>query len=301
MRFISTFILKYFLSFFRDTVGPGSKSVLIFLPDYDFDPTEVVVSWKCLTSYGINVFFSTENGNESMGDMIQMKKGGLVFGFLSASDDVKRYYKDMTKTNNFKHPIPWVEVEVENYNGIILPGGHTNGMKPYLESQVIREKVLEYWKLKRPIGAMSRGVLVLARTKKTKNNLSIIKKKNTTTFPKVLEDGAFYLTKFTHGNLFRTYEKSCEEEVCENLESKDQFQKGVISKIVKRDTLFDQSAGFIMVDGNYVSCRWAGDSHTFICKFMELLSQEKEKDDEPVISEIEDKQVNENNTNDDVL
>jgi len=61
------FYTQIFFEFFRDTVGPGSKSVLIFLPDYDFDPTEVVVSWKWLTSYGINGSFLRRMGMSRWG------------------------------------------------------------------------------------------------------------------------------------------------------------------------------------------------------------------------------------------
>jgi len=283
------FYTQVFFEYFRLTIGMDSLSVLIFLPEYDFDPTEVVVSWKCLTSYGINVFFTTEKANESTCDMIQMKKGGVVFGILSASDDIKRTYKDMCKSNNFKKPILWNEVNVENFHGIILPGGHATGVKPYLESEVVREKVIQFWKLKRPIGAMSRAVLILARAKKQKNNLSIIRRRSTTTFPKLFEDTAYYLTRLSHGNLFKPYEKSCEEEVCESLEEPNiQYRKSSINpKMAKKDTLFDQSNGFVVVDKQYISSRWAGDSYTFIFKFIELLTGK--------VAQSSDPQVNENN------
>jgi len=84
--------------------------------------------------------------------------------------------------------------------------------------------------------------------------------------------------------------------VCENLESPDtQYKKTQIStKLLKKDSLFDQSNGFIVVDGNYISSRWSGDSYTFIFKFIELLNQMKEKDD--II--VEEKQDIENNPDD---
>ena len=37
-------------------------TVLIPIPDEDFDPTEVAVSWQVLTGQGHAVVFSTESG-----------------------------------------------------------------------------------------------------------------------------------------------------------------------------------------------------------------------------------------------
>jgi len=171
-------------------------------------------------------------------------------------------------------------------------------MKVYFESQVIREQVTNFWKLKRTIGAMSRGVLVLARTVKSKNNLSIIRKKNTTTFTKILEDTAYYTTKLSYGNLFKPYEKSCEEEVCEHLEHPTtQYQKGSLVQARKKDSLFNQS-GFVVIDENYISSRWAGDSYTFICKYIKLLTEDKienPNDYEQFVNENNEENKNNNN------
>jgi len=43
--------------------------------------------------------------------------------------------------------------------------------------------------------------------------------------------------------------------------------------MAKKDSLFDQSYGLVVVDKQYISSRWAGDAYTFICKFIELLTQ----------------------------
>ena len=41
---------------------PLVATVLIPIPDTDFDPTEVAVSWQVLTAQGHTVRFSTEGG-----------------------------------------------------------------------------------------------------------------------------------------------------------------------------------------------------------------------------------------------
>jgi len=54
-----------------------------------------------------------------------------------------------------------------------------------------------------------------------------------------------------------------------------------ITNMTKKDSLFDQS-GFVVVDKQYVSSSWAGDSFTFIVKFIELLNSQ----DKGIVQEI---------------
>ena len=57
--------------------------VLIPLPNIDFDPTEVAVSWKVLRSQGVDVFFSTPDGAISQGDPRMLSGEGLdLWGFI---------------------------------------------------------------------------------------------------------------------------------------------------------------------------------------------------------------------------
>jgi len=54
------FLTQVFFEFYREKAANSAKSVLMILPEYDYDPTEVSVCWKVLTSSGINVVFATE-------------------------------------------------------------------------------------------------------------------------------------------------------------------------------------------------------------------------------------------------
>jgi len=123
------------------------------------------------------LYLLLKNGNEATCDQIQMKKGGVAFGILSASDDVKRIHHDMIKNNNYKNPISWLDIAIENYQGVILTGGHSKGIISYLESDLLKEKIYKFWKLKRPIGAISRGVLLLSKIQNPKTDESILRKK----------------------------------------------------------------------------------------------------------------------------
>ena len=54
-------------------------TVLIPIPDTDFDPTEVAVSWQVLTARGHLVVFSTESGVQAVADDIMLTGRGLDF------------------------------------------------------------------------------------------------------------------------------------------------------------------------------------------------------------------------------
>jgi putative intracellular protease/amidase len=78
-------------------------------------------------------------------------------------------------------------------------------MKQYLESLVLQQKISDFWALKRPVGAICHGVLLLARCKDSKGN-SLLHERKTTTLPKYMENLGYYITRLKHGELYRTYE-----------------------------------------------------------------------------------------------
>ena len=52
---------------------------LIPIPDRDFDPTEVAVSWQVLRANGHRVVFATESGAPGVADDIMVTGRGLDF------------------------------------------------------------------------------------------------------------------------------------------------------------------------------------------------------------------------------
>jgi putative intracellular protease/amidase len=52
-------------------------TVLIPIPDRDFDPTEVAVSWQVLRDNGHRVVFATESGAPGIADDIMVTGRGL--------------------------------------------------------------------------------------------------------------------------------------------------------------------------------------------------------------------------------
>jgi putative intracellular protease/amidase len=88
---------------------------------------------------------------------------------------------------------------------LILVGGHAPGMKQYLESQILQKKIADFWELNRPVAAICHGVLLAGRCK-DQSGKSILFNKKTTTLPKYMENLGYYITRWSYGKLYRTYE-----------------------------------------------------------------------------------------------
>jgi putative intracellular protease/amidase len=242
--------------------------VLIPLPDHDFDVTEVSVSWRLLADAGHEIVFATERGG-SAPQADQRLLDGVIFGRLGASEEPKSFYRQLRETTAFQHPLSWAELRPGDYDGVLLPGGHAPGMRQYLSSPVLAGKVAEFWALDRPVGAICHGVLVLARARDPRTGRSVIADRRTTCLPKYMERGAYYLTAWRLGRYYRTYPAYVQEEVTAALVDPRQFVRG--PRTQRRGTAADDSAAFVVQDGNYLSARWPGDAYLFAQRFRRLL------------------------------
>jgi len=178
----------------------------------------------------------------------------------------------MEKSDNFQDPIKWETLIPADWDAIILPGGHAPGMKQYLENKTLQQKIVEFWNLKRPIGAICHGVLLLSRCQDSATGKSVVHKSKVTTLPKYMETLAYYATRWKHGKLFRTYEAYTEDEVKSFLEvPATQYQLGPISVGLKGNA-YDDSSAYICTDGNLVTARWPGDAYCFGKALLKMLS-----------------------------
>jgi putative intracellular protease/amidase len=243
-------------------------TVLLPLPDTDFDVTEVAVPWKVLTRLGHTVVFATENGGVAAADPRLLT--GVLFGKLGAADEPKRWYDAMLTDGAYLHPRRWSEIDVETYGGLILPGGHAPGMRKYLGSAELQARVAEFWNRRRPIGAICHGVLVLARSIDPRTGKSVLFDRRTTCLTKQMERTAYWLTAWKLGRYYRTYPEYVEDEVCSVLRSEDQFVRGPRAGSA-RGTDADDEPAFVVEDGNYISARWPGDAYLFAKRFAALL------------------------------
>jgi putative intracellular protease/amidase len=246
--------------------------VIIPLPDRDFDTTEVAVPWRLLTRRGFEVAFATEKGNEPACDPLLLT--GVLFGQLGAEREPKAFYREMSIAPAFKKPLAWSDIEPEAFEGMILPGGHAKGMRQYLEGDVLRTKVRAFWALRRPVGAICHGVVVLARTADPVTGRSVLFDRRTTCLPKYMEQTAYYLTRWKLGEYYRTYPEYVEDEVKSVLAHPEQFVRGPMN-LTKKGTIDDDDGAFVVDDGHYLSARWPGDAYKFAKAFGDKLMARK--------------------------
>jgi protease I len=249
---------------------PTLGTVLIPIPSRDFDPTEVAVPWKVLTARGHAVRFATPEGLAGQADerMLSGRGLGVWKALLRADANARQAYAEMVASPRFMQPGRHCDVRVADFDGLILPGGHAPGMKPYLESSVLQALVVAAFEWGRPVGAICHGVVLAARSRSA-DGRSVLHGRKTTALTRVLELTAWALTAPWLGNYYRTYPMTVQREVTAALASPADFVTGPIA--IARDSPPRLDAGFTVLDGSYLSARWPGDAHRFANDFAALL------------------------------
>ncbi|MGH3542077.1 MAG: type 1 glutamine amidotransferase domain-containing protein, partial [Mycobacterium sp.] len=133
-------------------------NVLIPIPDRDFDPTEVAVSWRVLSGNGHRVIFASESGTPGVADDIMVTGRGLdiwsaipVLGamaivgrILRANTDARSAYQDMLDSAEYQHPRSWAQTTLDGVDALVLPGGHrARGMRRYIDSDTLHRLVVD--------------------------------------------------------------------------------------------------------------------------------------------------------------
>ncbi|MCA9599932.1 MAG: DJ-1/PfpI family protein [Myxococcales bacterium] len=245
------------------------KTVLVPLPDRDFDVTEVSVPWKLLRQAGHRVVFATEAGATPRCDPLLLT--GVIFGQLGADPEPIEYYHELEQDEAFLSPLRWSEAPVAEMDALLLPGGHAPGMRQYLGSSELGRLVADYDKLGRTVASICHGVLVLARAKDPATGKSVLFDRTTTCLPKYMEALAFGLTFWKLGRYYRTYPKYVEDEVRGALrDPAGQFERGPIT--FGRGTREDDEPAFVVEDGRYLSARWPGDAYLFARTLIDRLA-----------------------------
>jgi putative intracellular protease/amidase len=283
-------------------------TVLIPIPDRDFDPTEAAVSWQALTASGHHVVFSTESGIPGKADDIMMTGRGLdiwsaipVLGrvtivgrFLRANKDARNAYAQMLQSPEYQCPISWNQATLDGVDALLLPGGHrARGMRGYIDSETLHRLVVDAFTRGLIVAAICHGVLLAARSIDPANGHSVLYGRKTTALTWALERRAWYLTRMTRlwdRDYYRTYVEqpgqpsgymSVQSEVTRALKDPADFcdvapgspDWRTKSSGMARDSVTDSRPAFVVDDGNYVSARWPGDTHTFAAVLSQKLNQ----------------------------
>jgi putative intracellular protease/amidase len=280
--------------------------VLIPLPELDFDPTEVAVSWKVLSNLGHDVRFATPTATLGQGDDLMVTGRGLdPWGFIPGISHVvgigrilradargRAAYDELVQSPAFLNPIAWADIDLDGIDGLLLPGGHrARGMRRYLESHILQEVVVKAFRVHKPVAAICHGVLLAARSIDPLTGHSVLYGRHTTALTWALEQRAWRVarvTRFWDPNYYRTYNEepgrpvgymSVQEEVTRALARPEDFldvAPGTRDATLKsggraRDDMDDERPAFVVEDGIYVSARWPGDVHTFAKRFSSVL------------------------------
>lgn len=246
--------------------------VILPIPTYGFDPTEVAIPWKILSEKKIEVLFSTPSGKKANAD-IKMLTGenlGIWKGILQARKDAVEAYREMETSKAFCDPIKYSEVKENAFDALLLPGGHDRGVKEYLESTILQQLIVDFFKAKKPVAAICHGVVLAARSIDPDTGRSVIHNYKTTSLLKTQELTAYTMTKLWLKDYYLTYpEITVQDEVTAVLSDKSNFLKGTTPFF--RDDLRHLERGFTVRDGNYLSARWPGDAYNFSLEFIKML------------------------------
>lgn len=285
-----------------------SKTVLIPLPNRDFDPSEVAISWQLLRAAGHRVRFATPDGRPAEGDPLMLSGEGLdPWGWLPGARRLKliglllrarrgarEAYGLMLADAEFHQPLRYEQLDVADFDGLLLPGGHwARGMRGYLESQVLQAFVGAFFSSGKPVAAICHGVLLAARSPGTAGRSALYGRK-TTALTWAMEKSAWDLTRFFarfwDADYYRTYLEAPGEpsghmgvqaEVTRALARPEDFldvPQDAADRLRKtsglhRDSPSDSRPAWVVRDGNYISARWPGDVHGFAQRFIELLAE----------------------------
>lgn len=249
-----------------------TKKILIPLPSYGFDPTEVAIPWRLLSKAGFEIVFTTPRGNKASPDIRMLKGNGLGIWklILQARGDAIEACIDLESNQSFCNPLKYEDVHEEKFDAILLPGGHDKSVKEYLESEVLQNHIVNFFAAKKPVGAICHGVVLAARSIDPKSNRSVINDYKTTSLLKSQELLAYNLTRLWLKDYYLTYpEITVEDEVKSALSNQKNFIKG--SSPLLRDNQNKLERGFFVKDRNYLSARWPGDVYNFSFEFIKMV------------------------------
>ncbi len=246
--------------------------VLMPLPSRDFDPTESAVSYRVLKEASCQIVFASPDGLPSKADPIMLTGAGLGLfkGTLIANRVAQEAYADMISSPEYLSPKTWDSLKASDFHGIVLAGGHAQGMKEYLESKLLQDLIVDFFDQKKVVGAICHGVVLAARSKRPSGE-SVLFDKKTTALLARQELLAWRLTRSKVGEYYRTYPQTVEAEVKSVLKDASQFETGPLPLL--RDSPDSDFWGHAVRDDNYVSARWPGDTHTFARLLLKVLRE----------------------------
>jgi putative intracellular protease/amidase len=129
----------------------------------------------------------------------------------------------------------------------------------------VQEKVVDFFKQDKGVGAICHGLLVLARAIDPSTGKSVLYDYKATLLTKELEQMGYASTFWWFGRRFRTYDAYVEDETRAALKDKRQYSKGFIP------------FPHVVVDRNLITSRyWLFDALPYSIAFAEMVERRKE-------------------------
>jgi putative intracellular protease/amidase len=281
--------------------------ILLPLPRRDYDPTEVAVSWKILADAGHVITFATPDGQVAQADTVMLD--GIGLDFWSRIPGLKRLrlvglalradrrgrstHCALVDNAAFHAPLSYAQIRCDDFDALLLPGGHAQGMREYLENRTLQCAVAEFFDAGKPVAAVCHGVVLAARSISPRSGKSVLHGRKTTALTWNLERSAWLLSRYAgrwwDRDYYRTYVeqpgepagyRSVQAEVMRALAQAQDFldvpadtpQRWRKRSGLFRDSPGDARAAFVVRDGNYISARWPGDVHTLALTFAQMLN-----------------------------
>jgi len=250
------------------------KRVLIPLPNYGFDPTEAAIPWKLMREKDIEIVFITPYEKKASADrlMVSGEKLGVFKSVLQARKDAVNAYLEMEQSEEFCNPLKYNDALETDYDAILLSGGHDKAVREYLESKILQQLIVAFFKAKKPVAAVCHGVVLAARSIDSDTGKSVLHNYKTTSLLKSQELLAYNLTRLWLKDYYLTYPGlTTEDEVRSVLSNQANFIKGPFP--LQKDSPEDLKKGFVVRDRNYVSARWPGDIYSFSLEFIKIVQE----------------------------
>lgn len=251
------------------------QRILILLPSEGFDPTEVAVPWRYLNQAGHITVFATPNGIMGQADPYMVTGVGLKFmSALRADVNGREAYEDLRNTEAFRNPVRYDAIRPGEYDALLLPGGNAPGVVPYLDSNLLQNIVVDFFRRGAPVAAIGQGVLLAARSRDAGTNGSVLAGRKTAGLSKAQTESVFHMTRLVVVP-YNHYQQEVppEIELKTFLTNPTDFLPG--PTIFSRDSPTSVNNGFVVRDNNYLSGRWAGDAHKLGNEFLKLLDELK--------------------------
>ena len=153
-----------------------TKRIIFPLPSYGCDPSEVAIPWKILSEKGFEIVFCTPNGNKATTDQIMLtRKKTRSFKICFGSQTrCCSGYSELERCEAFKNPLKYSEAKEEDFDAILLPGGHDKPVKEYLESEILQKLIASFFTKTKPVAAICHGVVLVARAKDKQTGKSVL-------------------------------------------------------------------------------------------------------------------------------